>query len=163
MNKSPSALRGPARILTRAVLTAVHTLYTTDPDLYLDEIVLWLAIHHNISISVSALQQSLTKAGLTRKILHKIALERDEVLRQQWSDMQASDDFLPSDVPAWPGSHRPCSAWPGSGQARPGQRSALAGPWLWLEFLEATGHGLGHGFGWQSLHLFPWRFNIIVL
>ena len=95
MNKSPSALRGPARILTRAVLTAVHTLYTTDPDLYLDEIVLWLAIHHNISISVSALQQSLTKAGLTRKILHKIALERDEVLRQQWSDMQASDDFLP--------------------------------------------------------------------
>jgi DDE superfamily endonuclease len=94
VNKPPSALLGPARILTRAVLTAVHTLYTMDPDLYLDELVLWLAIHHDIAISVPALQQNLTKAGLTRKILHKIALERDEVLRQQWRDMQAGDDFL---------------------------------------------------------------------
>jgi len=94
LKKPPSALHGLARILTCAVLTAVHTLYTTDPDLYLDELVLWLAIHHDIAISVSALQQNLTKAGLTRKILHKIALERDEVLRQQWSDMQASDNFL---------------------------------------------------------------------
>ena len=65
------------------MLTAVHTLYSTDSDLYLDELVLWLAIHHNIA-----------KAGLTRKILHKIALERDEVLRQQWREMQAIDNFV---------------------------------------------------------------------
>src|SRR6266545_1271386 len=35
--------------------------------------------------------------------------------------------------------------------------------WSPLDFLKATGHGLGHSFGWQSLHLFPRRFNIIVL
>jgi hypothetical protein len=94
VNKPRSSLLGPARIISRAVLTAVHILYTTDSDLYLDELVLWLAIHYNIAISVPALQQNLTKAGLTRKILHKIALERDEVLRQQWRDMQESDDFV---------------------------------------------------------------------
>jgi transposase len=94
VNRPSFALRGPARILTRAVLTAVHTLYTSDPDIYLDELVLWLEFHHDINISVSSLQENLTKAGLTRKILHKIALERDEELRQQWREMQASDDFV---------------------------------------------------------------------
>jgi transposase len=94
VNKPHSSLHGPARLITRAVLTAVQTLYATESDLYLDELVLWLAIHHNIAISVPALQQNLTKAGLTRKILHKIALERDDVLRQQWREMQASDDFV---------------------------------------------------------------------
>ena len=94
VNRPSFALRGRIRTLTRAVLTAVHTLYTSDPDLYLDELVLWLAAHHDIIISVSSLHENLTKAGLTRKILHKIAVERDEELRQQWREMQARDDFL---------------------------------------------------------------------
>jgi hypothetical protein len=51
-------------------------------------LVLWLAIHHDIVISVSALHENLKEAGLTRKILHKIALERDEELRAQWREMQ---------------------------------------------------------------------------
>ncbi len=50
---------------------------------------------------------------------------------------------VPSDVLAWPGSHRPCLAWLGSGQARPGQCLAWAGLWLRLEFLKARGHGFG--------------------
>lgn len=68
--------------------SAVHTLYEQDSDLYLDELVLWLAIHHNIVISVSALHENLKEAGLTRNFLHKIALERDEELRAQWREMQ---------------------------------------------------------------------------
>ena len=88
------ALWGKARILTRAVLTAVHTLYKSDADLYLDELVLWLAFHHNIAISVSALQENLQKAGLTQKLLQKIAVERDEELHQQWKDMLVGDDFF---------------------------------------------------------------------
>jgi transposase len=94
-------LRGRARILTRAVLTAVRTLYASDSDLYLDELVLWLAIHHDIAISISALQETLEKVGLTRKTLHKIAIERDEESRQQWKDMQVSNDFVGD------GSHLP--------------------------------------------------------
>jgi len=89
-----SAPKGPNRILTQAVLNAVRTLYETESDLYLDELVIWLAVEHDIAISVSALHLALKNAGLTRKLLHKIAIERDEELRAQWRDMQAGDDFL---------------------------------------------------------------------
>jgi transposase len=95
VTRPPSAPKGRARIITRAVLTAVHTLYASESDLYLDELVLWLAVEHDIIISTSALYQTLKSAGLTRKILHKIALERDEELREQWREMQASVAFLP--------------------------------------------------------------------
>lgn len=63
--------------------------------MYLDKLVLWLAIEHDISISVSALHATLWKIGLTRKLLHKIAIECDEQLREQWKAMIASDTFLP--------------------------------------------------------------------
>ena len=95
VDRPPSAPKGPTRTITRAILTAVQTLYEHESDLYLDELVLWLGVEHNIAISVSALHETLKRAGLTRKLLHKIAIERDEDLRQQWRDMQASEDFLP--------------------------------------------------------------------
>lgn len=94
VNRPPSAPKGCERKITRAVLTATQTLYENESDLYLDELVLWLAVNHNIDISVSQLHEVLKKAGLTRKLLVKIAIERDEVLRQEWKDMQAGDDFL---------------------------------------------------------------------
>jgi len=76
------------------VLTAVQTLYEVDLDLYLDELVLWLTVKHDIKISVSALHSTLVKVGLTQKLLHKIAIKRDEELHEQWREMQASNDFL---------------------------------------------------------------------
>ncbi|KAJ6542171.1 hypothetical protein DFH09DRAFT_856086, partial [Mycena vulgaris] len=45
----------------------------------LDEMMWFLAIYHDIAISQSALQATLARAGLTRKMLQKIASERDEV------------------------------------------------------------------------------------
>jgi transposase len=95
VNRPPTARKGPERIITRAVLSAVQTLYENESDLYLDELVLWLGVEHNIAISVSALHATLKTVGLTRKVLHKIAIERDEELRQQWQEMLVSDDFLP--------------------------------------------------------------------
>jgi transposase len=94
VNRPPSAPKGCERKITRAVLAAIQTLYENESDLYLDELVLWLAVNHNVVISVSQLHEILKKTGLTRKLLVKIAIERDEELRQQWKDMQASDDFL---------------------------------------------------------------------
>ena len=44
----------------------------------------WLAIHHDIAISRSSLQQNLEEAGLTRKLLHKIARERDAKVRADY-------------------------------------------------------------------------------
>jgi transposase len=86
VNRLPSPMIGPTRILTRALLTACQTLYQSDSDLYLDEIVTWLALTHDIVISTSTLSRNLIEAGLTRKILHKIAAECDGLLRQEWKD-----------------------------------------------------------------------------
>ncbi|KAF7344640.1 Tc1-mariner class transposase [Mycena venus] len=76
--RPPSPLVGRPRILTRAVLTACYDIYQKDPDIYLDELQFWLAIHHDIAISISALQENLDA------ILHKIARERDQQQRDDW-------------------------------------------------------------------------------
>jgi hypothetical protein len=64
-----------------------YTVYRNDPDIYLDELVFWLAVHHDIAISKSALQKNLEEAGLTQKLLHKIAQECDEQVRQEYRDV----------------------------------------------------------------------------
>ncbi|KAJ7726614.1 hypothetical protein B0H16DRAFT_1665712 [Mycena metata] len=75
--RPPSPLVGRPQTITRAVLTACYDIYQKQPDLYLDELRWHLAIHHDIDISISALQKNLKDVGLTRKLLHKIARERD--------------------------------------------------------------------------------------
>ncbi|KAJ4474512.1 hypothetical protein C8R41DRAFT_847853 [Lentinula lateritia] len=62
-------------------------IYRTNADTYLDELMWYLVIHHDTVISKSSLHENLRKAGLTRKLLHKIALERDEALRAEYSNM----------------------------------------------------------------------------
>ncbi|KAJ6583565.1 hypothetical protein DFH09DRAFT_861184, partial [Mycena vulgaris] len=54
----------PSRI-TRAILTAIHDVYKGEPDLYLKELQMWLAIHHDVAISISAIQKTLEQEGLT--------------------------------------------------------------------------------------------------
>ena len=77
VEQQASPIRGRPRIIARAVLTAIEDVYKSEADAYLDELAWWLAIHHDIAISRSALQDTLREAGLTRKLLHKIARERD--------------------------------------------------------------------------------------
>lgn len=85
ITKPTSPLVGRPRFITLAALTAVKELYENHPDTYLDELQWFLAVHHDIPISIPTLQQNLEKAGLTRKLLHKIACERD---------VQARTNFL---------------------------------------------------------------------
>lgn len=87
VSRPQSGLVGRPRILVRAVLTAIKEVYKSEADAYLDELVWWLAIHHNIAISRSCLQKNLQDAGLTRKLLHKIARERDEEARREFFDV----------------------------------------------------------------------------
>ena len=79
-----SPIKGRPRIIAWAVLTAIKEVYNNEADAYLDELVWWLAIHHDIAISWSALQRNLRDAGLTRKLLHKIARERDAEQRAEY-------------------------------------------------------------------------------
>jgi hypothetical protein len=49
---------------------------TSSPDTF-------LAVEHNIIVSSSTLSRNLIEAGITHKKLHKLALERDEILRDE--------------------------------------------------------------------------------
>ncbi|KAG1718498.1 hypothetical protein EDB19DRAFT_1920497 [Suillus lakei] len=83
----PSPIRGQQlHILTRALMTACEDLFAEESDLYLDEVVMWLNLTHDISISVSTLCHNLKEAGLTRKLLHKLAVERDEQHHNEWRE-----------------------------------------------------------------------------
>ena len=55
VNRLPSPLIGHAHILMCALLTTCQTLYEEDSDLYLDEVVSWLALNHDIVISTLTL------------------------------------------------------------------------------------------------------------
>lgn len=59
-------------------------VYNNEADAYLDELVWWLAVHHDLPISRSALQKNLVGVGLTHKLLHKIARECDEEVRAEF-------------------------------------------------------------------------------
>ncbi|KAJ7577940.1 hypothetical protein C8J56DRAFT_746542, partial [Mycena floridula] len=65
VTKPPSPFRGRPRLLIQQVLTAVKQVYEGEPDAYLDELIWFLAIHHDVAISKSALQRNLQEAGLT--------------------------------------------------------------------------------------------------
>jgi len=80
----PSPLLGRPCIIGLAAMTAVRRLYEKHPYTYLDELQWFLAVHHDTVVSISSLQENLEKAGLTRKLLHKIAIERDEELRARF-------------------------------------------------------------------------------
>jgi transposase len=82
----PSPLRGRPRLIARATLDVVQTLLEKDPDLFVDELLLCLALHHDIAVSPSTLHRNLREAGLTHKRIQKIASERNE---QQWQDWKS--------------------------------------------------------------------------
>ena len=75
VNRPPSPLRGRARTITRALLTAMEDMFFEDPDLYLDEICTWLTVEHDIFISTSSLSRTLNSVGLSHKIIQKLASE----------------------------------------------------------------------------------------
>lgn len=51
----------------------LHELMLESPELYLDEIGIWLAIYHDVQISTTALHNNLRELGLTHKLMHRAA------------------------------------------------------------------------------------------
>ncbi|KAJ7060781.1 hypothetical protein C8F01DRAFT_988117 [Mycena amicta] len=74
----PSPLMGRARLVSLGVLTAIRDVFEKDSTVMLHELQFHLAIHHDLPIAISTLQETLDCAGLTRKVLRKIAKEWDE-------------------------------------------------------------------------------------
>ncbi|THU98519.1 hypothetical protein K435DRAFT_795598 [Dendrothele bispora CBS 962.96] len=61
-------------------------VYQKNKDTYLDELQWFLTVNHDVAISISALHDNLKRAGLTRKLLHKITVEQDEMRRLGYMD-----------------------------------------------------------------------------
>ena len=91
ISQPPSPLVGRTRTITRAILNEIGELYAQDPDLFLDEICTWLAVRHQIDISMSSLSQNLADARVTRKMLQKLAAEHNEVLREKFKQTLQND------------------------------------------------------------------------
>ena len=87
----PNPLRGRPRILKPDMTIDLVTLVAEAPDMYLDEIQDWVALVHDVGISKTTLHENIRDCGMTYKVLHKAAAERDEEARVQWkADMQAN-------------------------------------------------------------------------
>ena len=79
-----SSLRGRPRILHGEALEYVMDLLRAHPSMYLDEITALLDKHFDLSLSLSALQRTLSALGFSLKKLRKIPVQRDDYVREEW-------------------------------------------------------------------------------
>jgi hypothetical protein len=83
-------------------MTVFEELFAEESDLYLNELATWLALTHDISISIPTLSRNLKEAGLTRKLLHRLAVERDEEHRHEWKEsMRTTHDIATAAGHLW--------------------------------------------------------------
>lgn len=68
-------------------MQACQDLFSQESDLFLDEVVTWLALEHDIVIPTSTLARNLAEISLTHKVLHKLASERDEEHRGEFREL----------------------------------------------------------------------------
>ncbi|KAK0433133.1 uncharacterized protein EV420DRAFT_1243331, partial [Desarmillaria tabescens] len=78
--------QGRPRRLSTLISQELSLLIQESPSLFLDEIVEWLALMHDQPMPLSTLCDNLEDLGLRRKVLRRIALQRDEGLRTAWMD-----------------------------------------------------------------------------
>lgn len=52
LDRQPYPLVGRTRTITRAILGAIEELCLEDSDLFINEVCTWLAVEHNIEISI---------------------------------------------------------------------------------------------------------------
>ena len=79
--------QGRPRKFNAAISHDVHTLLIESPDLYLEEILDWLAAARGVWISQTCLHENLQNAGISFKKLRKAAIKRDEEFRTQWRNI----------------------------------------------------------------------------
>jgi transposase len=82
--KPPTFVNGRPKVLNPIAIEGLSDLLAESPGLYLDEIAEYLALYHDERLSITALHVNLTELGLTRKIMRRVALERDDALRAAW-------------------------------------------------------------------------------
>ena len=81
----PSSHRqGRPRKLDSDQISDLMAQLLVEPDMYLDEIQSWVAIHQEVGISKTSLARLIEDVGFSYKALHKAAAERDEDEREEF-------------------------------------------------------------------------------
>ena len=83
-DQTTSSQRSRVRGLNRDDVQYLLQLIRTNPDYFLDELLDLLKTNRFISVHYSTIHQELTRAGVSRKRLQRIALERNEARRAQY-------------------------------------------------------------------------------
>ena len=82
----PSVNRGRVYLLNSAAIDGLQGLIKDNASRFLDEIVDWLAIHHDILISITALHDNLHDLGPTYKTIKRTAAQHVEEVRALWRE-----------------------------------------------------------------------------
>src|SRR5258708_6351034 len=64
----------------------LYTLLEEAPEMYLSEIQDWIALSHEVHISKTVLHENICDAGITFKLLRKVAAECDEDHWLEWKE-----------------------------------------------------------------------------
>ena len=80
----PNPMQCRPRILNADMTHDLYTLLEEAPEMYLSEIQDWIALTHEVHISKSALHDNIRNAGISFKLLHRAAAERNEDYREEW-------------------------------------------------------------------------------
>lgn len=60
------------------------TLIAEAPEVYVDKMQDWIAVVHDVGLSILALHENIWDCGMTYKMLHKAAAECDKEARAHW-------------------------------------------------------------------------------
>ena len=114
---------GQSRYLDEEDVLYLTTLLKANPSLYLDELQLKLADARDVRISIATLSRALATIQISKKVVTKAALERDEELRTIWElcmaeytdpsvfvalDESAVDNKTPQRQTGWAPMGQPC-------------------------------------------------------
>ena len=77
-------LQGRPLMLSSHQTTELLLTVENAPEMYLDELMEWLAVYYDVALSKSALHDLLRDCGLSYKHLRKAAMERNPEVRQQF-------------------------------------------------------------------------------
>ncbi|KAJ7212311.1 hypothetical protein GGX14DRAFT_361791 [Mycena pura] len=83
--KSETACR--PRTILPPFLQVLRDLLDESPALYLDELADYFSIVHDENIPISTIADSLRELGYQRKVLRRVAAQRDNILRAQWMQL----------------------------------------------------------------------------
>src|SRR5258707_792776 len=80
----PNLIQGHPCLLNGNMMHNLYTLLQEAPEMYLSKIQDWIALSHEVHISKTALHENICDAGLSFKLLCRIAGEHDEDFWVEW-------------------------------------------------------------------------------